>query len=95
MLKQNKKGIIAGYIRVSTDEQAEGTALNQQSERIKQAGVDEIYLDTQSGADSDRPDFQRLLDDIVTGKISIIKATRWDRLTRNQNYFPIFKKIIQ
>ncbi|HYX16608.1 MAG TPA: recombinase family protein [Nostoc sp.] len=95
MLEPNKKGIIAGYIRVSTDEQAEGTALNQQMGRIKQDGVDEIYSDIESGANSQRPNFQRLINDIISGKISTIKATRWDRLTRNQNDFPVFKKIIQ
>jgi DNA invertase Pin-like site-specific DNA recombinase len=95
MLQFNPKGKIAGYIRVSTEEQAEGTALKQQKERIQQAGVDEIYCDIESGANSKRPDFQRLIKDISAGKISIIIATRWDRLTRNQNEFPLFKQIIQ
>lgn len=93
MLTANKKRIIAGYIRVSTDEQAEGTALNQQRERIKQFGIDEIYCDVESGANPQRPDLQRLLHDINLGKISKVIATRWDRLTRNLNDLTILKAI--
>lgn len=75
--------IEAGYARVSSDEQArDSNALTQQVNRLLRSGVEEIYCDVQSGKDDDRPDFERLLNDMRLGIIKRITITRDDRITR-------------
>jgi DNA invertase Pin-like site-specific DNA recombinase len=70
-------GLILGYARVSTYEQADvQNALKQQIHRLEQFGVDKIYKDVESGANPDRPDFRQLLDLVNQGKVEIIVATR-------------------
>ena len=50
------KGVIYGYIRVSTREQNEA----RQVDAMKKFGVDQMVMDKQSGKDFDRPAYQAL-----------------------------------
>jgi DNA invertase Pin-like site-specific DNA recombinase len=89
-------GLILGYSRVSTYDQAEeNNALEQQNYRLKQFGVDEIYQDIESGANADRPAFNKLLDLVNQGKVETIVATRWDRLTREELVYLQLKAMLR
>ncbi|BAC91827.1 recombinase family protein [Gloeobacter violaceus] len=77
-------GLVYGYARVSTAEQADSQhALTQQCERLKRAGTDELLIDVQSGRKDDRRNFQKLLRLAEGGHVREIVATRLDRLGRN------------
>ncbi len=99
------------YIRVSTEEQAriqDGSLVSQrqrlleyvdgQIRREKNWGsVVDIYCDEgKSAKDMNRPEFQRLLQDVKTGRINLILATELSRLSRSIRDFcelwDIFKK---
>lgn len=88
---------IGCYIRVSTEEQAknpEGSIKNQK-ERLKQTvefknlhdGFGEVvdfYVDRgKSGKDTNRPELQRLLRDIDSGKINLVAVSELSRISRN------------
>ncbi|MBU8880097.1 recombinase family protein [Bacillus sp. FJAT-29790] len=82
---------IALYCRVSTDEQArEGVSLDEQQERLKAycraMGWDEHPLlfidDGYSAKNLDRPQLNKLLNEINKGTISKILVTKLDRLSR-------------
>ena len=66
-----------GYARVSTREQNEA----RQMDALNAFGVDQIYLDKQSGKDFNRPQYQRLLRKLQADDILVIKSI--DRLGRN------------
>ena len=76
---------IVGYARVSKREQAQNSnALEQQIDRLKQAGATEIYSDVQSGfKKKERPQLEDLLDLIRHRKVDEVIATRINRLARN------------
>jgi DNA invertase Pin-like site-specific DNA recombinase len=90
--------VTVGYIRESTEEQVLGThALEQQRARLENFGIHEslIFCDVDSGAKTDRVGFTQLMNLVRQGKIKRIVATRWDRLTRSQELYLQFKKILQ
>lgn len=80
-----------GYIRVSTDEQAnEGVSLDNQRKRIeafciaKDWTLVDVYEDAgKSGKDLKRDGIQRLLTDAKAGKFDIVVIYKLDRLTRS------------
>ena len=75
---------IIGYGRVSSREQAENShALEQQIQRLKDAGATEILRDVESGSSNDRTSFQKLLTLIKSGLCDEVVVTRLDRLTRS------------
>jgi len=82
----------AGYIRVSTDEQvAEGVSLENQEARIRAYAESQgwellrIYREEgYSGRIMDRPELQRMLQDIRAGGIGVVLVYKVDRLTRRQ-----------
>lgn len=82
---------IGGYVRVSTDEQVEkGNSINEQKERIlaycKVMGwpAPVFYVDDgYSAKDLNRPDIQRLLEDVRQNQLDIVVTTKLDRLSRN------------
>ncbi|MEB3308821.1 MAG: fdxN element excision recombinase XisF [Snowella sp.] len=87
---------IIGYARVSTDEQAFNShALEQQIARLKQEGATEILCDIDSGDKNDRKDFKKLLELIANNEGDEIIATRWDRLTRNEEGYIALKKLLK
>ena len=82
----------AGYVRVSTDEQArEGCSLDNQEARIRHYAKSqewelvEMYREEGvSGKTTDRPQLQRLLADVKAKRVDVILVYRVDRLTRRQ-----------
>ena len=70
---------IFGYIRVSTKEQCE----ERQRIALRSFPVekDKIFMDTLSGKDFDRPQYQKLLRKLRKGDILVVKSI--DRLGRN------------
>lgn len=83
---------VAGYIRVSTEEQAkEGYSLDAQKERLinfckSQDGWDliEIYPEEgKSAKDLNRPELQKMLKDAQSGMFDVVLVYRLDRLTRS------------
>jgi DNA invertase Pin-like site-specific DNA recombinase len=69
-----------GYARVSTEDQR----LNLQIEVLKRAGCTRIYREKVSGAYRDRPELDRMLDQLRQGDVVIVwKLDRLARSTRN------------
>lgn len=81
---------VALYIRVSTEDQAkEGVSLDDQQTRLiafsqSQGWPDYVlYIDDgYSAKDTNRPAFQRMIEDIKSNKINTVVTTKIDRLTR-------------
>jgi DNA invertase Pin-like site-specific DNA recombinase len=69
--------MMLGYARVSTNEQ--DTA--EQVSALKSAGCEKIFREKASGGRWDRPELQRLLDQLRKGDILIV--SRLDRLSRS------------
>jgi DNA invertase Pin-like site-specific DNA recombinase len=71
----------AGYLRVSTtkqDDDRQRQAINEEVE-----GDWTIYADIGSGAEADRPDYQRLRHDIKAGEIDTVVTWEISRLSRS------------
>lgn len=66
-----------GYVRVSTKDQN----LDRQFEKLKNENVSIIFEDKLSGKDTNRPEFQKLLEYVRQGDIVVV--TELDRLGRN------------
>lgn len=76
--------MIYGYARVSTKGQAkDGNSLEEQKERLVEEGVPEenVYCEAYSGAKSDRPVFNELMNKLKSGDKLIV--TKLDRFCRN------------
>lgn len=92
MMNNFKNIRVALYIRVSTQEQAlEGYSIGEQTDRLRKFAeahgwiIVKIYTDAgHSGADTDRPALQNMLDDIRDGKIDKVLVYKLDRLSRSQ-----------
>lgn len=86
-----------GYCRVSSREQAENSkALEQQIERVKAAGAEEIFVDVESGYKSKRrPQLEKLLELVRDRSITEVIITRLDRLSRKGvQSFTIFEDFL-
>ena len=79
MTQQLKKTAL--YCRLSKDDERQGESLSietQKSMLVRYAQENvlipyEIYVDDgYSGLNFDRPDFQRMIDDVATGKIGVV-----------------------
>ena len=80
---------VALYARVSTEEQTTNFSLGSQLELLKKHASDHKYEvfdeyvdDGYSGTSSDRPQFQRLMEDSKQGKFQLILIYRVDRFFR-------------
>ncbi len=80
------------YMRVSTEEQAkEGFSINAQKEKltnyseISDWAISDYYIENGVSAKNikDRPEINRLIEDIKTGKINNVLIYKLDRLTRS------------
>ena len=69
--------MLIGYARVSTEDQN----LNAQLDTLKGAGVERIFSDKISGAQRNRPEMDRLLDQLRNGDVVVV--TKYDRLARS------------
>jgi DNA invertase Pin-like site-specific DNA recombinase len=74
--------LIYGYARVSTKGQAkDGNGLDVQRAALKAAGADEIYEEAFIGTKKDRPELNRLLEDLQSGDTLVV--TKLDRIARS------------
>ena len=91
--ESERKNVIYG--RVSTSKQK--VALENQIDDLKKFCINssiiihDIYKDIGSGINFDRKEFNRLLDDVVSGEISTVYVTYKDRLSRIS--FNMFKNL--
>lgn len=78
----------AGYVRVSADMQMERDALQNQIQALEvyasaQGLALRLYKDEGiSAKDTDRPDLQRLLTDVQSGRVRTVLVTKLDRISR-------------
>jgi DNA invertase Pin-like site-specific DNA recombinase len=70
-------GMIYGYARVSTD----GQSVDTQARQLAAAGAEKVFREVASGAQTDRAQLRRLLDQVATG--DVVTVTRLDRLARS------------
>lgn len=74
-----------GYARVSTKGQAkDGNSLEAQEQALREAGATEIYKDTFTGTKIDRPEFNKLMQELQTGDTLIV--TKLDRFARSMSH---------
>lgn len=91
MTKESEK-IRALYVRVSTEAQAEeGYSVGAQSERLQSYckamgwNSQELYVDGGfSGSNLERPQMQRLIGDVASGRVAAVLVYKLDRLSRSQ-----------
>ncbi|MGI6014830.1 MAG: recombinase family protein, partial [Oscillospiraceae bacterium] len=90
MTQQLKKTAL--YCRLSKDDERQGESLSietQKSMLVRYAQENglipyEIYVDDgYSGLNFDRPDFQRMIDDVATGKIGVVVVKDLSRFGRD------------
>jgi DNA invertase Pin-like site-specific DNA recombinase len=72
-----------GYARVSTASGEQLAALESQRHRLMDSGVDEIIEDVQSGRETDRTGYLKVLDLIERRQVEEVVITRVDRLGRD------------
>ena len=83
------------YARVSTLEQSQNShALEQQVARLKSFGVELVLIDVESGREgkeSDRPNFQKMMEWVRQRLVGQVVITRLDRLSRS---LPTLRKVL-
>lgn len=72
------KGLLLGYARVSREE---GQSTQAQVRALKAAGVQKVFQESGSGGRWDRPQLQRLLDQLRPGDVLVV--WKLDRLSRS------------
>ena len=79
------RGKVFFYIRVSTKQQNEQLQLDAADKFIKENGIEDpkIYIDKQTGTNTDRPQLQAVLK--AVGKGDLVWIWALDRLSRNYN----------
>ena len=74
--------MLYGYARVSTKGQArDGNSLEDQTKKLREAGAEEIYVDSFTGKRLDRPEFDKLKQKLQEGDTLIV--TKLDRIARS------------
>ena len=69
-----------GYIRVSTREQN----IARQEALMEELGVEEVFIDKQSGKDANRPELQKMMEYVRKGDVVIVESiSRFARNTRD------------
>lgn len=89
---------IAGYARVSSKEQSiDSHALEQQVERLKRAGAQEVYIDVESAYKGRRrSQLEALMEKVRSREISEVIVTRLDRLSRKgKQAFALFDDFLE
>jgi site-specific DNA recombinase len=90
---------IIGYARVSSKEQQIHTnALEQQVERLKEAGAEKVYIDVQSAykGGTNRKSLDEVMNLVRSRQVEIVVVTRLDRLTRNSKEgFPLLDEFFK
>ena len=90
-----------GYLRVSTEAQTEKYGLDLQKQKIIErankdgATIDRWYIDGgYSGSKLDRPDIQRLLEDVEFGIVKSVYVYKLDRMSRDTIDALCFRRFI-
>lgn len=84
--------MIYGYARVSTRKQLEGNSLEDQTNALSNEGCSQIIYEQYSGATTERPEFDRLIERLTKGDKLIV--TKLDRFARNvQEGIDLIKKL--
>lgn len=74
--------MIYGYARVSTKGQArDGNSLEAQTQFLKEAGAKQIFYDSFTGTKIQRPEFDKLTSQLVSGDTLVV--TKLDRFARS------------
>ncbi len=93
----DRKGAV--YVRTSTaDRQTSEQQLVALAEYCKRTGIEDeilIYTDNMSGLSNRRPEYNRLIDDILADKIGKVICWKLDRLGRNLRDLCEFLKILE
>ena len=97
------KTIVDLYIRVSTDRQAnEGDSLEEQESELKKFceyrnfQIFKIYIERgKSGGNTNRPEYQNLIQDVNNRKINAVIVKKLDRLSRSLLDFENLMKLLQ
>jgi DNA invertase Pin-like site-specific DNA recombinase len=86
--------MIYGYARVSTKGQAkDGNSLEAQHRVLKEAGAEVIYSDAFTGTKTDRPEFDKLMNQLKNGDTLIV--TKLDRFARTATQgFELIKSLM-
>ena len=98
------------YTRVSTDDQVrvkDGSLdtqldLLERHVQLKAESTDEPWRvairyreEGKSGSNTNRPQFQRLLEDVKTGRIDVVLCTKFDRISRSVRDFLDFQETLK
>lgn len=70
-----------GYVRVSTAVQVEGYSLEQQKQKLRDAGCEKIFEDVQSGAKKHRAGLEAMKQSLRSGDVVVV--CKLDRLGRS------------
>lgn len=70
-----------GYARVSTKKQVKGYSLEEQVDRLRNVGCEEIVEEQYTGSTINRPKFELLINRMVEGDTLVV--TKLDRFARN------------
>lgn len=74
--------MIYGYARVSTKGQArDGNSLEAQTQLLKEAGAKQIFYDSFTGTKIQRPEFDKLTSQLISGDTLVV--TKLDRFARS------------
>lgn len=85
--------MIYGYARVSTRGQArDGNSLENQREKLREAGASKIYCDAYTGTKKNRPELDKLM--VSIGKGDTLVVCKLDRIARStQNGLEIIQSL--
>ena len=72
---------IYGYMRVSTMGQLKGNSIEDQKKQLEDNGVQYFYQDAYTGVKTDRPQFNKMLEELQEGDTLVV--TKLDRFARN------------
>ncbi|MDF5721528.1 MAG: fdxN element excision recombinase XisF [Rhizonema sp. PD37] len=88
---------IIAYARVSSREQSNTNALQQQVERLKSAGAQEVFSDVESGYKGRRREsLEKVMDLVRSRQVETVIITRVDRLSRkSKEAFSLIEEFIQ
>jgi len=82
---------IAIYARVSTGKQDYENQLIELREycKTREHEIVEVYKETISGKEAERPEFKRMMEDVTKRKFEAVLVWALDRFTREQQKFTI------
>ncbi|MDF5715038.1 MAG: fdxN element excision recombinase XisF [Rhizonema sp. NSF051] len=88
---------VVAYARVSSKEQSNTNALEQQIDRLKVAGAEEVFFDVESGYKGRRREsLEKVMELVRSRQVETVLVTRVDRLSRkSKEAFSLIEEFIQ